>query len=46
MTKEVKNTHHWPMHIDEDKSQDLFMQRDGYDFAGCIYFWIAGKRLI
>ncbi len=22
------------MHIDEDKSQDLFMQRDGYDFAG------------
>jgi S-adenosylmethionine decarboxylase len=34
MTKlPVKNTN-WPMHIDSDKSQDLFMQRDGYDFAG------------
>ena len=24
----------WPMHIDEDDSQDMFMQCDGYEFAG------------
>jgi len=27
-------TPEWPMHIDTDKSQDLFIQCDGYDFAG------------
>lgn len=27
-------TPEWPRHIDRDKSEDLFMQRDGYDFAG------------
>lgn len=24
----------WPSHIDADKTDDLFLQRDGYDYAG------------
>jgi len=27
-------TPEWPRHVDSEKSEDLFMQRDGYDFAG------------
>lgn len=32
--QENASTTDWPTHIDEEKSQDLFMQSDGYDFAG------------
>lgn len=28
------NKLNWPTYIDDDKSQDLFMTCDGYDFAG------------
>lgn len=28
------NLPEWPTHIDDDKSQDLFMTSDGYDYAG------------
>ena len=31
MTKHVE---HWPTHNDTEKSQDLFIKREGYDFAG------------
>jgi S-adenosylmethionine decarboxylase len=34
MTKNPDPNSNWPMHVDDDKSQDLFMQRDGYEFAG------------
>ena len=34
MTKQPEKNTKWPMHVDSDKSQDLFMHRDGYDFAG------------
>lgn len=36
MTNYSKNSTNqdWPTHIDTDKSHDLFMQCDGYDFAG------------
>lgn len=32
--KNEPNNKTWPMHEDAEKSQDLFMQCDGYDFAG------------
>lgn len=36
MTNDIKDTSspQWPTHIDTDKSEDMFMQCDGYDFAG------------
>ncbi len=36
MNKDVNSTekNEWPRHIDEDNSQDMFMQCDGYEFAG------------
>ena len=34
MTKQPAKNTHWPTHKDNDKSDDLFMHRDGYDFAG------------
>ena len=41
----MQNTN-WPTHIDTEKSQDLFMQRDGYDYAGThmlLDCWQASK---
>ena len=39
MTNDSDNTNNskiqdWPIYVDTDKSQDLFMTCDGYDFAG------------
>lgn len=34
MTKRTMQNTNWPTHVDSEKSQDLFMQRDGYDYAG------------